>query len=136
MLLVDTGPLVAAANRADPDHGACAALLATHPGPLVVSALVVAEAGYLVGKYLGPGVEAALLRALAAERYRVQAPTAGDLRRAAELVERYGDLPLGSTDATLVALAERLDLREVATLDHRHFSVVRPRHTEAFVLRP
>ena len=50
----------------------------------------------------------------------------------AELVERYIDLPLGLVDAAVIAIAERLGLREVATVDHRHFRIVRPRHVEAF----
>lgn len=136
MLVLDTGPLVAAANRADPDHRACAQLLATHPGPLVVSPLVVAEASYLIGKYLGARAEAALLRALATERYRIEALTPADLTRAAELVGEYADLPLGGTDAAIVALSERLGATTLATLDRRHFSVVRPRHVESFALRP
>ena len=51
-------------------------------------------------------------------------------------MSRYGDLPLGTTDATVVALAERLGVHEVATLDRRHFSVVRPRHVQALTLLP
>ena len=54
----------------------------------------------------------------------------------AELVVRYGDLPLGTTDASVVALAERLKIDEVATLDRRHFAVVRPSHTSALKLLP
>jgi uncharacterized protein len=54
----------------------------------------------------------------------------------AELVESYLDLPLGIVDAAVVAIAERLALTEIATLDHRHFSVVRPRHVPAFSLLP
>jgi predicted nucleic acid-binding protein len=48
----------------------------------------------------------------------------------------YLDLPLGIVDAAVVAVAERLNLTEVATIDHRHFTVVRPRHVEAFTLLP
>ena len=62
--------------------------------------------------------------------------TAEDYRRAAELVRTYSDLPLGTTDATVIALCERLGLSEVATLDRRHFTVVRPRHVEALTLLP
>jgi predicted nucleic acid-binding protein len=51
-------------------------------------------------------------------------------------VEKYADLPLGGTDASVVALAERLHETELATLDHRHFKVVRPNHVAAFTLRP
>lgn len=54
----------------------------------------------------------------------------------AALVEQYADLPLGTTDASLIAVAERLDITEIATLDRRHFTVVRPRHVEAFDLVP
>jgi uncharacterized protein len=62
--------------------------------------------------------------------------TADDLTRTAELVEQYADLPLGATDACIVALAERLNIIELATLDQRHFNVVRPRHIQAMTLIP
>jgi len=54
----------------------------------------------------------------------------------AELVEQYADLPLGTVDASVVATAERFGRPEVATLDHRHFTVVRPKHVQAFTLLP
>ena len=50
-----------------------------------------------------------------------------DYERMAALVEQYATLPLGASDASVIALAERLDITEVATLDLRHFRVVRPR---------
>jgi len=53
-----------------------------------------------------------------------------------ELVTTYADLPLGMVDASSVAIAERLDVREIATIDRRHSSVVRPRHVDAFTLLP
>ena len=53
-----------------------------------------------------------------------------------KLVTEYADLPLGTTDAAVIALAERLGVGEVATLDRRHFTVVRPRHTAALTLLP
>jgi predicted nucleic acid-binding protein len=51
-------------------------------------------------------------------------------------VETYADLPLGTVDASVIALAERLELVDIATLDHRQFSIVRPRHVGAFTLSP
>jgi predicted nucleic acid-binding protein len=94
------------------------------------------EASYLIGKYLGPRAEAALLGALATERYRIEALTRADLRRAAQLVGEYADLPLGATDAAIVVLSERLGATRIATLDRRHFTIVRPQHVEAFTLEP
>ena len=57
-------------------------------------------------------------------------------RAIAELVARYRDLPLGTVDASVVRCAERMKATRVATLDHRHFSVVRPSHVPAFELLP
>lgn len=59
-----------------------------------------------------------------------------DWMRIAELVARYRDLPLGTIDASVVATAERLGITEIATVDRRHFSVVRPKHVDAFTLIP
>jgi hypothetical protein len=56
--------------------------------------------------------------------------------RIAELVARYQDLPLGTVDSSVVAASERLGISEIATLDRRHFTVVRPTHVEAFELLP
>jgi predicted nucleic acid-binding protein len=53
-----------------------------------------------------------------------------------ELVAQYHDLPLGSVDASVIAAAERLRVTEIATVDRRHFSVVRPTHAPAFRLVP
>ena len=136
MLLVDTGPLLAAADRDDPDHLACRDLLEGDPGPLVTSPLVVAEAAYLIDRQLGPAAEAALFASLASGGLHVEDLGRTDWGRVAELVRAYADLPLGGADASLVALAERLGATRVATLDHRHFRVVRPRHVEAFEILP
>jgi uncharacterized protein len=54
----------------------------------------------------------------------------------AELIETYQDFPLGGADASVVTVAERLGVARIATLDRRHFSVVRPQHLAAFTLLP
>jgi predicted nucleic acid-binding protein len=59
-----------------------------------------------------------------------------DWARIAELMEEYLDLPVGTVDASVIALAERRGLKVIATLDQRHFRVVGPRHVEAFTLVP
>ncbi|WP_166350998.1 type II toxin-antitoxin system VapC family toxin [Phytoactinopolyspora limicola] len=135
-MIVDTGPLVAAANRKDPDHEACRELLANSSGTLVVPALVVAEATFMIERAGGSTAEARFLRSLQSRRYKIEPPTDSDLGRCVELVEKYADLPLGGTDASVAALAERLNETTIATLDHRHFTVVRPKHVPAFTLMP
>jgi predicted nucleic acid-binding protein len=132
--IVDTGPLYAAADGDDIDHSRSLEALERTDVQLVVPALVVAETTYLVGTRLGPRAEAAFLRGLAA--LDVEAPAYEDWPRIAELVEEYADFPLGGTDASVVALAERLDAEALITLDRRHFGAVRPRHRDAFHLLP
>jgi hypothetical protein len=97
---------------------------------------VVAEAGWLIDRQLGPAAEATFYRSIVAGDLAVEVLTPADWHRVAELVETYADLQLGGVDASLVAVAERLGVAEVATLDLRHFRVVRPRHVDAFVLSP
>jgi predicted nucleic acid-binding protein len=136
VLLVDTGVLLAAADQNDPDHLPCARLVIDEPGPLLTTPMVVAEAGYLIDRQLGGVAEAGFYRSVAAGDLVVEALRAEDWQRIAELVERYADLRLGGTDASLVVLAERHSLRRIATLDRRHFSVVRPLDGLAFELLP
>jgi uncharacterized protein len=129
VLIVDTGPLVAAADRADPHHHSCAELLETAVGPLITTPLVIAEAVFLITRQLGAGAEAAFYDAIITGDLIVDTLTRGDWVRVQELVDRYANLPLGGTDASVIAIAERHRAVEVATIDHRHFHIVRPNHT-------
>jgi len=97
---------------------------------------VITEVAYLIGARLGGDAEVRFLGDLASGDLGVEPVAAGDWLRIAELVHRYRDLPLGTVDASVVAAAERLGETTIATLDHRHFSVVRPRHTDHFTLLP
>lgn len=95
---------------------------------------MVAEVTYLIATRLGPGAEAAFLRGL--EVLDVETPSVEDWPRIAELVEQYADFPLGGADASVVALAERLDTDVVITFDRRHLGAVSPRHRSALRLLP
>lgn len=98
--------------------------------------LVVTEVVYFIGSRLGADAEVRFLGDLAAGEFSVEPVAASDWLRIAELVNEYRDLPLGSVDASIVSTAERLDITQLATLDRRHFSVVRPRHNPSFELLP
>lgn len=111
-------------------------LLESHPGPLLVPLLVVAEVTYLLETRLGSESEVRFLGDLASGALLPEMVPAGDWLRIAELVSIYRDLPLGTVDASVIAAAERLDIKTVATLDRRHFTVVRPRHVDCFELLP
>jgi len=134
LAVVDAGPLYATADADDQDHEACRNVLARADLRLIIAALAVAEATYFVGRRLGSNAEAAFLRGL--ENMDVEGPTADDFTRMAQLVETYADFPLGGTDASVIALAERTEAEIVITLDRRHFAAVQPSHRQAFQLLP
>jgi predicted nucleic acid-binding protein len=132
--IVDTGPLVAAADSDESPHAACLAVLERGDLIPVIPSLVIAEAGYLIGQRLGASGESKFLHEIST--WEIEPLTPADLRRSAELIARYADLGLGTTDAAVVATAERLGATTIITLDRRHFSVVRPKHVESFELLP
>jgi predicted nucleic acid-binding protein len=136
MLLVDAGPLYAAAARRDHNHQRSVELLSTAPRPLLVPALVVTEVAYLLGDRIGAHAEVAFARSLERAELLVEPVLDSDWPRIAELAEHYKDLPLGIVDASVIALAERRQLDTIATLDHRDFATVKPRHIDAFTLVP
>lgn len=133
-LLVDTGILYALADADDDWHVRARDYLARTRELLLTPATVLPEVCYLLRERLGPGAELAFVRSLAAGELPVEDLTARDLGRCGELMERYPQI--GFVDASVVAVAERLRIRMLATTDRRHFGTVRPRHATAFQLVP
>lgn len=136
MLVVDAGPLVAAAATRDRNHERCVELLTDAPSPLVVPALVVTEVAYFLADRIGATAEQAFVASLRKGELLVEAVEPSDWVRIEELLVEYSDLGLGTVDASVVVACERLGESTLATLDRRHFSVVRPRHCAALTLLP
>jgi uncharacterized protein len=136
VLIVDAGPLYAAAASRDKHHERSVELLSAASRPLLVPALVVTEVSYLLGDRIGPHAEVAFARSLADGELVAEPVLDSDWGRIWELVAQYVDLPLGIVDASVIALAERRGLEVIATLDQRHFRAVRPKHADSFTLVP
>jgi uncharacterized protein len=132
--VVDSGPLYAAVDADDDDHASCLEILRRTDLDLVVPAMVVAEVTYLVGRRLGARIEGQFLRGIGS--LEVEAPSVDDWQAMAELVERYGDFPLGGTDASVAVLADRLGTDLIVTLDRRHFSAIRSSTGASYRLLP
>ncbi|MDQ6927635.1 MAG: PIN domain-containing protein [Actinomycetota bacterium] len=137
MVVVDTSVLFAAADDRDGDHAACVDVVETRSADeLLVPATAVVETAWLIADRLGDAAEHRFIASIVAGDVTVIELTGADYHRCAELLATYEDLHLGLVDASLVAIAERFDVVRVATLNHRDFRVVRPRHIEAFELIP
>lgn len=139
--LLDTGPVLAAARPNDRDHERCAEFFAhPPPGPLLLPSTVLLEASWLVNDRVGAKAHEVFLDRLAADmavgRLSLTELVPDDIARMAELVGTYRDARLDPTDVSVIALAERLRITQVATLDRRDFSIVRPQHCDALTLLP
>lgn len=134
LAIVDTSALLAAADRSEPMHQACVDVLRWSDLDLIIPVLVVTEAAYLVDRRLGPAAEAAFIRGLSG--FAIESPAADDWPTIADVVERYADLRLGTTDASIAVLADRLGTDVVVTLDRRHFDVMRTAAGRPFRLLP
>jgi predicted nucleic acid-binding protein len=135
-VIIDTSALLAFFDRDEPDHEAVKRAISSTHDPLVVSPYVLAEVDYLVGSRRGVEVELAVLRELAGGAWYVAAMTGEDIERAARVIERYADQEIGLADASIVVLARRHATRTVATLDRRHFDVLRPLDGGRFTVVP
>jgi predicted nucleic acid-binding protein len=127
VILVDTSVLVAALIVDEPRHEECFAALSEAEPPRILSPFVVAEADYLIQKYGGLIGERRFLSEIGRGSYQIAAIYERDLQLAGEVISRYSDLKIGLTDASIVVLADRLDCRDVLTLDERHFRAFRTR---------
>jgi len=135
-VIVDSGPLFAALDRNDRDHQRSRALLDGAEEPLIIPAPVLVEVDYWIRERLYPGLFVLLLDEIDRGVFTVEPLTGPDYHRIRALCHQYSDADLGLVDASVLAIAERLNVTQVATLDHRHFRMMRPRHVDALTLLP
>lgn len=136
MIVLDTTLLVALLDRRDVGHDAASSWLDANEEEVAVTPLVLCEVDYLSGRHVGRQGRSAFRRDVEGGAYYVawwaEAP-----REAVRIAERYGDLDVSLTDASLVALAARLGTTRIATFDERHFRAMRPlAHGTSFMLLP
>jgi|TARA_B100002003_G_scaffold223580_1_gene228233 hypothetical protein len=135
-LILDTGPVYALLDRDDLDHAVSRQLIESAVEPLVIPAPVLVEVDYLVRIRLHAGVMISFLDDVVENAYSIEELRAEDYRRVRELCDLYSDSDIGFVDAAVLAVVERLNEPKLATLDHRHFGMLRPRHVDALRLLP
>lgn len=135
-LILDTGPLVAFLDRTDSDNVACRRLIEEANEPLVIPSPVLVEVDYWVRARMHQGVFAALMGDIIDGAFLVEELRLEDYIRTREICDRYADANIGFVDAAVLAVVERLNEPKLATLDRRHFQILRPRHVDALQLLP
>lgn len=135
-VVADTGALYALVDSSDAWHARVVEWWERNRRPVVVPVTVLSEVASLLQTRIGAAAELAFIRAVARGEFAVEPLDDADVDRIADVMDAYADFPLGFVDASLVAVAERLDTRELLTTDRRHFGAVRPRHARGFQLAP
>jgi uncharacterized protein len=135
-ILLDASAILAAADAADLNHRAAVAWFERVDEPLLLGALGLAELDLLLQRELGPAATAAVIESLVAGSIRLVPPTQDDLVRAAVLLGEAAEHRPRLADALLVAAAERLGVRRVASFDRRPIAVFRPKHVRSLEFEP
>ena len=135
-LILDTNVLFAALDRDDKHHSVCRSLIEGTYGSRIVPATVLVELDYFIRTRLHAITHAAFLRDITDGAFFVEALRREDYLRVRQICATYSDADIGLVDASIVAIAERLNEPKIATMDQRHFRMIRPRHVDAFELLP
>ena len=133
--IADTGFIVALVDRQDPHHQAVKNVYLQQQ-KIIVPQSVLAEVAYLLGCHAGISSVVQFLRSLQESRFQLMALSEADISRAADILEHYQGSRVDFVDASVMAMAEKLNLTIILTLDRRDFSLYRPQHCSAFTLLP
>lgn len=96
----------------------------------------ITEIVYLLRREIGHIAATDFIYTLPETGLILENPLADDYHRAAEIMRQYADARVDFVDAIIVAIAERLDITRILTLDQRDFRLIRPRHCDSFELLP
>ena len=135
-VIADTGALYALADRSDRWHESVSEWWSASRPSIIVPVTVLPEVTYLIASRLGAQAEIAFVRSVAEGELPTEPLEPEDIARAVALMNKYADVPLGFVDATVVAIAERLETRDVLTTDRRHFAVIKPANGKRLLLHP
>ena len=133
--VADTGALYALYDADDKNFARVRKALDSLRGPIYLPSAILGELDYLLREWLGVDAELALLESVRRGAFRLENLTPEDLQRCEELLRKYRDLDLGLADASVIAIAERLGISTILTLDERDFRAVAP-VTDPFRLLP
>jgi uncharacterized protein len=135
-VLLDTGFLYALLNRNEQQHHRVLVAARSVNERIILPVPAITEVAYLLLRDIGPEAVADFIASLATTDLVLEFPQSTDYSRAAQIITQYRDSRVDYVDAVIVALAERLSITRILTLDARHFGMFRPAHCQAFELLP
>jgi predicted nucleic acid-binding protein len=135
-VLLDSGFLFAALNAAEAEHLATVRVLESIRESIVLPVPAITEVAYLLARDIGQAAASDFVASLATTELTLEIPLEADYSRSAEILRQYSDANVDFVDALIVAIAERLKITRLLTLDRRDFHLIRPKHCTSFELLP
>jgi hypothetical protein len=135
-ILIDSSGLIVFLDRSSNAHQAISSIIGSPANQIILPASVIPEVSYVIATRMGHAVLRLFIRDLVRTAHTIENLVADDYARIAEVLQTYADLRLDFVDASVLALAERLGIQQILTLDRRDFSILRPRHCEYLELLP
>jgi predicted nucleic acid-binding protein len=135
-VLLDSGFLFASLNSSEAEHKATIGVLEDIREPIVLPVPAITEVAYLLARDISNEAAADFIASLATTELTLENPRQEDYSRSAEILRQYSDANLDFVDALIVAIAERLNINRLLTLDRRDFQLIRPKHCVSFELFP
>ena len=132
----DSGFLFASLNASEAKHQSTVLVLKDIREPIVLPVPAITEVAYLLARDIGQDAAADFIGSLAETELVLETPTKEDYLRCGEILRQYSDADLDFVDALIVAVAERLNITRLLTLDRRDFQIIRPKHCSSFELLP
>lgn len=133
--LIDTGFMLAVLNESDAHHKACASVYDLESNALLPE-VALSELAYLILREGGYDALVDFLRTLTNGEVNLVATELQDLKRASEILEKYADSKIDFVDSVIMAIAERLGIKRILTVDRRDFGMFRPAHCDYFEILP
>jgi uncharacterized protein len=135
-LVLDTGVLLAALDPQEADHARCQTLIQSAREDVIVPTPILTELEYLLRTRGSIGAWFSFAEDLAHGAYTIHNLSPASLIGSVQLQRRYADLRLSFVDAFVFLTCVELGERKVATLDRRHFSVLRTEDGRALEILP
>jgi predicted nucleic acid-binding protein len=135
-IVADSGAIYGLYDRRDASHERLRAAIEAARDRIIVPAPTLAEIDYLLRARLGNAALLSFLKDIQEGAFAVESVSLADLRRCAALITKYNNLDLGLSDASVVAVAERLGVNRILTVDERDFRTLRSVHGKSFRLLP
>lgn len=134
--IIDTSAIISLVDRSSEHHHSLADIINKDDYRLIIPSPVIPEACYMLNKKFGISVEIQFIEEIISVNFHIEIIKFLDLARIVEILKKYNNLDIGYVDGAIVAIAERLKINRIFTLDRKHFNSLIPLGFDYFEIYP